>query len=135
MPGLGDIVKSTGVGGILADRVQKFGNTDDTTGDQKPDEQTPEKKSSSAADFSGYLGSLIAVYLSWSCNSKEGLEAPAKILYAILASIFGWLYVVYFMIFKGKCLSTPKSTFVTAGPGMAPSGMPMAAQMFGRRYH
>ncbi len=45
--------------------------------------------SSSAAGGIG-LGSVIAVIASWSRNQS--------ILWAIIHAIFGWLYVIYFVI-------------------------------------
>ena len=51
------------------------------------------KKSAIFAVEHGYsLGSIIAVAVSWSLNHS--------IIWAILHGLFGWFYVVYYLIFK-----------------------------------
>jgi len=51
------------------------------------------KKSVNFAVQHGYsLGSIIAVAVSWSLNHS--------IIWAILHGLFGWFYVVYYLIFK-----------------------------------
>jgi hypothetical protein len=51
------------------------------------------KKSFGFAAQQGYsLGSIIAVSVSWSLNHS--------IFWAILHGLVGWLYVIYYLIFK-----------------------------------
>lgn len=56
----------------------------------------------------GTLLGFVAVYLSWSCNTKEGYSTGLKILYAILAFIFSTLYIIFWLIFRwGTCSRLP----------------------------
>jgi hypothetical protein len=51
------------------------------------------KKSGTFVAQYGYsLGSIIAVTVSWSLNHS--------IIWAILHGLFGWFYVIYYLIFK-----------------------------------
>ena len=47
------------------------------------------------------LISAVAIYLSWSCNSSLGYGMLEKVVYAAGAGLFGTLYLVYFVLFRG----------------------------------
>lgn len=51
----------------------------------------------------GTLVGIYAVYLSWSCNTKQGVNALAKVIYAIFAWIFGMLYLILYFLFRRPC--------------------------------
>ena len=64
------------------------------------------------ATFFSYLLSLaitvIAIYLSWTCNSATGMDPVLKVGYAFVAGMFGVVYVVCYMIFRaGNCAGCP----------------------------
>lgn len=46
------------------------------------------------------LVSMVAVYLSWNCNSAEGRGLWERVVYAFFAFIFGGLYVGYYLLFR-----------------------------------
>jgi hypothetical protein len=41
-----------------------------------------------------------ASFLSYECNSKKNVPEVQKILFAILAYIFGLLYLIYYFLFR-----------------------------------
>lgn len=46
----------------------------------------------------------FAAYLSWSCNTAAGIGAALKVLYAFFAFVFGFLYLIFYVIFRvGTC--------------------------------
>jgi hypothetical protein len=46
----------------------------------------------------------FAVYLSWTCNTKGGTQVPEKILWGLFAFIFGFLYLLWYLIARsGRC--------------------------------
>jgi len=47
-----------------------------------------------------------AAYLSYECNTKHNMSEPIKIVYAILAYIFGLIYLIYYLLFRGDYCST-----------------------------
>ena len=46
---------------------------------------------------------LYAGYLSYECSSKHGESTVLKLLYSVLAFIFGLFYLLYHFLFKHKC--------------------------------
>lgn len=52
----------------------------------------------------GLLLSIImgayASYLSYECNTKNNVPEIQKIAFAILAYIFGFLYLIYYFLFR-----------------------------------
>ncbi len=47
---------------------------------------------------------LLAAYLSWTCNTAFGTGLVMKVIYALFAYLFGFLYIIiYFIFLKGKC--------------------------------
>ena len=41
---------------------------------------------------------FLAVYLSWNCTYKESLGV--RILYALVAGIFDYIYLIYYFIYR-----------------------------------
>jgi len=39
---------------------------------------------------------ILSFALSWNCN--KGTSQPLKIIYAIIAALFGWMYLVYYVV-------------------------------------
>ncbi len=44
------------------------------------------------------LFSVAAAYLSWTCNASE--PVAIRMLYAFVAAIFGWVYLLYYFFFR-----------------------------------
>jgi len=56
--------------------------------------------------FFDILIGALAIYLSWTCNTKSGLDVPMKILYAFFAYIFGVFYLLYYVFVRyDDCVS------------------------------
>ena len=47
--------------------------------------------------------SIFAVYLSWNCSTKEGLDIVMKVIYALFAFIFNIFYIIYYALFRRSC--------------------------------
>jgi hypothetical protein len=50
--------------------------------------------------FSLVVG-IFAGYLSWTCNTVEGVAVPLKVFYAFFAFLFGPLYLIIYAIMRG----------------------------------
>ena len=46
-----------------------------------------------------FIGAFAA-YLSYDCNSKKNISELQKVLWAVLAYIFGLLYLIYYALFR-----------------------------------
>lgn len=44
--------------------------------------------------------SALAAYLSWSCNTAFKYDPLVKVVHALLAAVFGSLYIAGFVIFR-----------------------------------
>ena len=54
--------------------------------------------------FLSIIIGAYASYLSYECNSKHNVPELQKILFAVLAYIFGLLYLIYYFLFRyDKC--------------------------------
>jgi hypothetical protein len=58
------------------------------------------------------LGMIISIaiggysaYLSYECNTRHNMSEPMKIIFAILAYIFGLLYLIYYVLFRSDYCS------------------------------
>lgn len=62
------------------------------------------KRSPLAFDWFSFLVStlisVVAIYLSWTCNTALGYGTTEKVLYAAGAGIFGVLYLFFFVLFR-----------------------------------
>ena len=53
-----------------------------------------------------------AAYLSWQCNTAIGTNMPLKVLFAVLAYIFGFFYLIcYFIFLSTTCGVKPVSPY------------------------
>ena len=43
---------------------------------------------------------LYAAYLSYECNTKKDVPEMSKIIFAVLAYIFGLFYMIYYYLFQ-----------------------------------
>ena len=50
-----------------------------------------------------------AAYLSWQCNTAIGTSMPLKVLFAVLAYIFGFLYLICYYIFLSSTCGAARS--------------------------
>ena len=57
--------------------------------------------------FSIIIG-IAAAYLSWDCNTSLGIDTGLKALYAFFAFIFGFLYILFYFIFRAGTCSGPQ---------------------------
>ncbi len=46
------------------------------------------------------IGAIPAVYLSWSCNSNHGFNAPSKVLFGAFAALGSWNYLLAYLFYK-----------------------------------
>jgi hypothetical protein len=61
------------------------------------------------------VASILAAYLSWSCNTARNIAFPEKVLYSFFAFMFGTLYLVLYWIFNhGYCSPMPLPASVAA---------------------
>jgi len=58
------------------------------------------------------IGMIISIiigaysaYLSWECNTRHNMSEPMKIVWAILAYMFGLVYLVYYIFFRSDYCS------------------------------
>lgn len=50
------------------------------------------------------VGLVIAAMLSWRCNSRHGFGALSKLLFAFIAGLMSWSYLLAYAIYKwGTC--------------------------------
>lgn len=66
-----------------------------------------EKMDSSNKSSGGNIGLILSIiigayasFLSYDCNSKKNLPEIQKILFAVLAYIFGLFYLIYYFLFR-----------------------------------
>jgi hypothetical protein len=53
--------------------------------------------------ISFFIG-VYAAYLSYTCNTKRNMDCGTKVVYAILANMFGLFYLIYYFLFnKDHC--------------------------------
>ncbi|MHB1952663.1 MAG: hypothetical protein ACYCOU_02855 [Sulfobacillus sp.] len=50
--------------------------------------------------FVSLVALILAVLLSWRCNTVAGTGTLAKVLYAIVAGLFSYIYLIYYMIYR-----------------------------------
>jgi hypothetical protein len=62
--------------------------------------QQPPKQNIGSQIFSLVVG-IFAAYLSWNCNTVEGVSVPLKVFYAFFAFLFGPLYLIIYAIMRG----------------------------------
>ena len=62
--------------------------------------QQPPKQNVAGQAFSLAIG-IFAAYLSWTCNTIDGVDTPLKVVYAFFAFSFGILYLIYYAATRG----------------------------------
>ena len=76
-------------------------NTGNKPGAQEKELSTPENNNMmSFGTIISIMIGLYAAYLSYDCNSKKNLPEMSKIIFAILAYVFGLFYLVYYYLFQ-----------------------------------
>lgn len=48
----------------------------------------------------GMIIGFTAVYLSWTCNSALQYNLALKVIFAVLAYVFGLLYIIFYIIMR-----------------------------------
>lgn len=54
---------------------------------------------------------LLAVYLSWRCNTSMDYNIILKVIFAVFAWIFGLFYIIMYMIFRYDTCVYIQSTY------------------------
>ena len=106
--------------------IYRLGNSASSTDDSElsKDGSTPSSKDDSELSKDGstlssnlivnivsFIISCFAVYLSWSCNTAIGLPIVLKIIYGFFAFVFGTIYMIYYLLFRGDfCYTQIKSS-------------------------
>ena len=81
----------------MADLIAAVVVADQTT--KKKTEKFGEIGNGSATGFVlGVIIMGIAAYLSWQCNTQAGTNTLLKIVYAVVAALFGFSYLWYYVI-------------------------------------
>jgi hypothetical protein len=55
----------------------------------------------------GIIIGFYCVYLSWNCNTNQGYSVFAKVIFAFFAYGFGFLYLIYYGLFRAGTCSKP----------------------------
>lgn len=48
----------------------------------------------------GVLIGIVAIYLSWSCNTAIEYHIVMKVIFAVFAYLFGFVYILLYMILR-----------------------------------
>ncbi len=74
--------------------------------------------------FSMLIG-IWAAYLSWECNTKHNMNIFLKLLWALGAYIFGFIYLIYYFFFRyDSCVGStggPTIQLYSASPNVGPA--------------
>lgn len=73
-----------------------------TTPTPGPTEMEKKSQMSPLISF-GMLIGILAAYLSWTCNTAQGLGTPEKVIYALFAYLFGGFYLIYYFFVRYPC--------------------------------
>lgn len=83
---------------LIRNRKEHYGcNIEDDLYDH---EEQPYKVS--LLDFLILIISMYAAYLSWRCNTVKKIDVLLKIIYSFFAFLFGFPYVLFYVVFKEK---------------------------------
>lgn len=76
--------------------------TDGEISDNPPTQtEKKQEKQSIMSIVIGIAFSVVAAYVSWSCNTTRGISTPLKVFYALFAFLFGAIYLIFYAIFVG----------------------------------
>lgn len=67
---------------------------------KEPYRQQAPKQNIMSQILSLFFG-VFAAYLSWTCNTVEGVSVGLKVFYAFFAFLFGPLYLIIYAIMRG----------------------------------
>ena len=67
---------------------------------EKLDETSESSSMSKYGIFISIMIGVYAAYISYDCNSKKNIPEIQKIVYSILAYIFGLIYLIYYFLFR-----------------------------------
>ena len=82
---------------LLMNTVNKKGKEKEQFSDESP-------AASALSSIIGLLFGGAAAYLSWTCNTNLNMDTGLKVVYAFLAFLFGFLYLIFYAIFRtGTC--------------------------------
>jgi hypothetical protein len=77
--------------------------------DEKEKNSTIEKFDTNNMMSIGNIIALLiggyAAYLSYTCNTRNNVDEPLKVVYAVLAFFFGLLYLIYYLLFRSDYCS------------------------------
>jgi hypothetical protein len=59
----------------------------------------------SSFNIISFIISCFAVYLSWTCNTAVGVHLVLKLIYAFFAFVFGFIYLIYYLLVRGDMCS------------------------------
>lgn len=106
-----DIFAITKVGTTLAENLTKKYSTFTNTESNTP---PPSTTSFNVANILGFiLGVVIglcAAYLSWQCNTSLDYNVFLKVIFAILAYMFGFVYLILYLIMRWDTCSVIAKT-------------------------
>ena len=78
--------------GVFLQRIEKY--------KERYNNKRAPKQNIGGQIFSLVIG-IFAGYLSWTCNTVDGVSVPLKVFYAFFAFSFGPLYLVYYYVTRG----------------------------------
>ncbi len=84
-------------------------STDTTT--TTPESTTTDTTTTTETKNTNYVSifiSMVAFALSWYCNTLQGEAIESKFGNALIAALFGWMYIVYAFIFNRRCFMSPR---------------------------
>ncbi len=87
-----NITSYLGVGGVALSAYEES--------KKEPYRQQAPKQNIGGQIFSLLVG-IFAGYLSWNCNTVEGVSVPLKVFYAFFAFSFGPLYLIFYAMMRG----------------------------------
>jgi hypothetical protein len=71
-----------------------------TTSSKKIEEIEKKEQVVSSFNIVSFIISVFAVYLSWTCNTAAGMHVVMKVIYGFFAFIFGFLYLMYYLLVR-----------------------------------
>lgn len=84
-------------------------------------ENPPPKKNFAIFNLGGVIAMVISVvigiaaaYLSWTCNTSINYNIVLKVIFALLAYVFGFIYILFYIIMRyDTCSYIQKTGYYT----------------------
>ena len=57
-------------------------------------------KQNALSSLLGLAIMIFCIYLSWTCNTKQGVEVIMKVIYAFFAAFFNIFYLIYYFLVR-----------------------------------